>query len=124
MVGQSNGYGYPLSGVHPSALAYARPGRVAVSSIGYGEFDYFENAQPSPLLLSELIVVDTEPGGQVYRLAHTRTFGKEAQGSYEGYFGEPHPVISPSGTRVLFGSDWYDSGAVDTYVAELPGYAP
>ncbi len=26
VVGQSNGYGYPLSGIHPSALAYDRPG--------------------------------------------------------------------------------------------------
>jgi len=36
--------------------------------------------------------------------------------------GEPHATISPSGTRIIFGSDWYDSGSVDTYVIELPGY--
>lgn len=107
VVGQSNGYGYPHSGVHPSALAYDRPGWVAVSSIGYGQLEYFESSEPAPLLLSELIVVNTDPGNeQVCRLAHTRTFGKDAQNSgYEGYFGEPYPVISPSGTRILFGSD-------------------
>ncbi len=43
-----------------------------------------------------------------------------------GYFGEPHPVISPSGTLVIFSSDWYDSGSVDTYVIDLedPGNIP
>jgi len=59
----------------------------------------------------------------VCRLAHHRSTGKLAQsGEYNGYLGEPHVTISPSGTRLLFGSDWYDSGSVDSYVIELPLY--
>lgn len=128
LVGEDNGYGYPLSGVHPSALSYKNPGWVAVSSSGAGsQLDtYLNSNQPAPVLLSELYLADSDPTSpQVCRLAHTRTYGKAAQnGGYASYFGEPHPVISPSGTRILFGSDWYDSGSVDTYVVELPAYQP
>ena len=120
IVGQTTGWDYPLSGVHPSSLSVARPELVAVSVIGYGKFDFFSNGAPAPRLTNELILADPRPGGLVYRLAHTRTTGKSAQrGDYAPYFGEPHPVISPSGTRILFGSDWYDSGTVDTYVVDL-----
>ena len=128
LVGQDNGYTYPLSGIHPSALSFENPGWVAVSSIGQGSQlnTYLNNNQPAPVLLSELYLADTDASNpQVCRLAHTRTYGKAAtNGGYASYFGEPHPVISPSGTRILFGSDWYDSGSVDTYVVELPAYQP
>ena len=30
--------------------------------------------------------------------------------------------MSPSGTRILFASDWGNSATVDAYVAELPAY--
>jgi hypothetical protein len=33
-------------------------------------------------------------------------------------------VISPSGTRVLFASDWGNGKSVDAYVVELPSYRP
>ena len=126
LIGEDNGYGYPLSGVHPSALSYRDPGWIAVSSVGNGQLEYLSNGEVAPLLFSEIYLVNSDPAApQVYRLAHTRTFGKSAQnGGYNGYFGEPHPVLSPSGTRILFGSDWYDSGSVDTYVIELPTYRP
>jgi hypothetical protein len=42
--------------------------------------------------------------------------------SYEAYLGEPAVTLSLSGTRVLFSSDWYDSGSVDTFVVELPSF--
>jgi len=68
----------------------------------------------------------TDPDNEVVcRLAQHRSFAKHAKkGGYPGYFGEPHATISPSGTRILFGSDWYDSGAVDAYVIELPSFSP
>ena len=121
LIGEANGYGYPLSGVHPSSLSYKNPGWVAMSSIGYGLFDYFENNEPAPVLTSEIYLVNAnDENPEVCRLAHARTLGKSAEsGEYAGYFGEPHVVISPSGTRILFGSDWYDSGSVDTYVIDL-----
>ena len=42
----------------------------------------------------------------------------------DAYWAEPHTVPSPSGTRALFASDWGGGASVDTYVIELPSYAP
>ena len=115
LVGPSNGYPYSLSGTHLSALAHRNPGWAAVSSIGYG-------IEGDTLLEQELYLVNTDPSNlQVCRIAHHRATGR--RGSI-GYFAEPHPVISPSGTRVLFSSDWNNSGKVDVFVVELPAYQP
>lgn len=118
-------YPYTTRSTHVSARAYLRPGWVAMSSIGADDdFRYFSNKRKAPALLSEIYLADTDPEHMVTcRLAHHRSFGKAAKrGGYPPYFGEPHATISPSGTRILFGSDWYDSGSVDSYVIELPGY--
>jgi len=113
LVGQSNGYPYTLSGTHMSALASQNPGWAAVSSIGYG-------VEGDSLLEQELYLANTDPSNlQVCRIAHHRATGR--RGSI-GYFAEPHPVLSPTGTRVLFNSDWNDSGKVDVYVVELPSF--
>ncbi len=123
IVGESNGWGYPLSGTHLSAISQDKPGWVAMSTIGYGKFNYFKNGKKAPRLFSEITLsYADENHPQTCRLAHTRTYAKDAKninGYSYGYFGEPHPVISPSGTRILFSSDWYDSGSVDTYVIDL-----
>lgn len=124
IVGKSNGWGYPQSGTHVSAISEANPGWVVMSTIGYGKFDYFNNEQEAPLLFSEISLTYAGDEPKTCRLAHARTYAKDAQnisGYNAGYFGEPHPVISPSGTRVIFSSDWYDSGSVDTYVIDLEG---
>ena len=75
-------------------------------------------------MFSEIYLANTDPDNEVVcRLAHHRSFGKDAKrGGYRAYFGEPHATISPSGTRIIFGSDWYDSGSVNAYVIELPAY--
>jgi hypothetical protein len=52
-------------------------------------------------------------------VAHHRSYAGEGRW---GYFGEPHVVVSPSATRLLFGSDWGNGDTVDTYVVELPSY--
>ena len=124
LIGEDNGYGYPPSGTHPSALSYKNPGWIAVSSIGNDQLDYLTNREPAPLLLSEIYLANSdESEATVCRLAHHRSHGKSAEnGNYNPYFGEPHPVISPSGTRILFGSDWHDSGSVDSYVIELSSF--
>jgi hypothetical protein len=110
VVGPKNGYPYPPSGTHISAAAYRRPGWVFVSVIG--------NVTGANLLDQELLLADTNPGGKVCRIAHHRS--QERQ----DYWGEPHVTGSPSGTRALFGSDWGGGPSVDTYVVELPSYAP
>ena len=96
-----------------------------MSSIGYGSFDFFSNKRKAPALLSEIYLANTDPDNEVVcRLAHHRSFAKDAKrGGYKAYFGEPHATISPSGTRIVFGSDWYDSGSVNAFVIELPAYS-
>lgn len=125
VISEAQGYPYTTNGTHISAQAYLRPERVALSSIGNpDQFAHFTNQVPAPALLSEVYVAQTKPSDtKICRLAHHRSYGKAAvNGGYKAYFGEPHATISPSGTRIIYGSDWYDSGAVDSYVIELPDY--
>jgi hypothetical protein len=125
IIGQAQGYPYTTSSTHISAQAYLRPGWVLNSSVGNSsQLDYFTNKLRAPAMFSEIYLTNTDPDNtEICRLAHHRSFGKSAEnGDYLSYFGEPHATISPSGTRILFGSDWYDSGSVDSYVIELPGY--
>ena len=125
IISEAKGYPYTTSGTHLSAQAYRRPGWVAVSSIGYKEqMDAFRNGKRAKPLFSEIYLANTDPRDtKVCRLAHHRSTGKYSKTEdYPPYYAEPHVTISPSGTRLLFGSDWYDSGSVDTYVIELNGY--
>ena len=124
IISEDKGYPYTTSGTHVSAQAYQRPGWVAMSSIGYDQFQWFTNKRKAPVLFSEIYLVNTDPENEtVCRLAQHRSFAKHAKNAeYKPYFGEPHATISPSGTRIIFGSDWYDSGLVDSYVIELPAY--
>lgn len=118
LVGQENGYPYPPSDTHMSALAHKNPGWVAVSGIGVANWGQTEQAGQE-VLDNELLLVDSSPNGQACRVAHHRSYG---DGGQFGYWSEPHVVISPSGTRLLFGSDWQGGSSVDTYVVELPSY--
>ncbi len=111
IVGPATGYPYPPSGHHISAVAHRRPGWVAVSIVG--------RVAGQNVLDNELLLANTAPGGSVCRIAHHRSYGKNGS---QGYWAEPHAVPSPSGTRVLFGSDWGNSGTVDAFVVELPSY--
>jgi len=125
IISQAQGYPYTTSSTHVSALAYLQSNRVAISSIGNrGQTPLLKNGDAAPPLFSEIYVAQTDPDNTVVcRYAHHRSFGKSAsKGGYAPYFGEPHATISPSGTRVIFGSDWYDSGSVDSFVLELPDY--
>jgi len=124
VINETEGWPYTTKGTHLSALSRHRPGWVAMSSIGYGSFEYFDGERLAPPLFSEIYLVNTDPENtKLCRLAQHRSHAKEAEnGDYEAYFGEPHVTLSPSGTRLLFGSDWYDSGAVDSYVIELPAH--
>jgi len=124
VVSQAQGWPYTTKGTHVSALARYRQGWVAMSSVGYGNFGYFDDPGKAPALTSEIYLVNTDPEDtQVCRLMHHRSHAKEAgNAEYPAQLGEPHVTISPSGTRILFASDWYDSGSVDTHVIELPAY--
>ena len=110
VVGPGNGYPYPPSGTHISSAALQRPGWVAVSIVG--------DPRGARLLDNELLLANVDTG-TVCRVAHHRSWAGEGKW---GYWAEPHVVISPSGTRLLFGSDWGNGATVDTYVVELPAF--
>jgi hypothetical protein len=114
IIGPKTGYPYPPDG-HISALATKRPGWVVVSTIG--------DTTGKGLLDLELLLADTNTG-KVCRVGRHRSWGKDNTTIAEPYWAEPHAVPSPSGTRILFGSDWGNGGTVDTYVVELPSYKP
>jgi len=89
-------------------------GWVAASMIGYDK-------DGQELLDQELVIARAVSGNiEVCRIGHHRSDEDQFD-----YWGEPHAVISPSGTRVLFGSDWSgqeDGASVDSYVVELPAH--
>ncbi len=108
IVGPATGWPYPPSGTHISSSAWKAPGKVAVSIVG--------NPAGQRVLDQELLLADIDTG-EVRRVAHHRSHAGEGPW---GYWGEPHAVISPSGKRILFASDWGGGPTVDTYVVELP----
>lgn len=116
VISQSQGYDYPQSGTHISALAHKNTegGWIAASMMGYDK-------DGQSLLDQELVIAKAEEGNiKVCRIGHHRS----DEDDYD-YWGEPHAVISPTGTRVLFASDWSgaeDGKSIDCYVVELPAY--
>lgn len=111
VIGESNGYPYPTSDIHISAIAHRNPGWVALSIVG--------DPSGEGLLDQEIVLADTNPSGVVCRVAHHHSHGSEGP---QGYWAEPHVVISPTGSRLLLGSDWGGQDRVDAYVVELPSY--
>ena len=112
VVGIATGYPYPPSTTHVSSVAQKRPGWVAVSIVG--------DPRGRGLLDNELLLANVDTG-TVCRVGHHRSWAGEGKW---GYWAEPHAVISPTGTRILFGSDWGNGPSVDSYVVELPSYSP
>ncbi|WP_282075243.1 hypothetical protein [Maribacter aquivivus] len=114
VISEGLGYAYPKSGTHISAVAHKNPGWIAASMIGF-------EGDGQALLDQELVIAHVSPGNvEVYRIGHHRADEDEFD-----YWGEPHAVISPTGTRVLFGSDWSgseDGTSVESYVVELPSF--
>ena len=112
IISPANGYPYPPTSTHISAVAFRAPGWVAVSAVG---------KPAGKRVLDQEILLANVDTGKVCRVAHHHSFAKEGRSDY---WGEPHVTISPSGTRAVFASDWENSGSVDTYVVELPAYKP
>ena len=114
IISEGQGYDFSQSGTHISALAHnnTQDGWICASMIGFDQ-------DGNDLLDQELVIARADENNiQVCRIGHHRSDENEFT-----YWGEPHPVISPSGTRVLFGSDWSgatDGESVDCYVVELP----
>jgi hypothetical protein len=115
VIGPATGYPYPPSASHISAIVFRQPGWAWVSIVG--------DPAGAGVLDSELVLADTASGA-VCRVAHHRSFGKNNTHLATPYFAEPHVTASRRGTRAVFASDWGNGTTVDTYVVELPSYAP
>ncbi|HML80422.1 MAG TPA: hypothetical protein PKE37_01465 [Thiomonas arsenitoxydans] len=129
----------PVSGSFASGRAFKAPGWVGISMVGCpsGSNGNCNGGQPiavgSPMTyLDQEILLANVDTGKVYRVAHHRSTGNYFNAPQSNYWAQPNITISPSGTRMLFQSDWGDanpskpvidaSSIVDTYVIELPSY--
>ena len=116
LISQEQGYDYPQSGTHISAVSHNNTdgGWLAASMMGY-------DRDGQELLDQELVIVKADGDNPIVcRIGHHRSDEDQFD-----YWGEPHATISPSGTRVLFASDWSgaeDGNSVDSYIVELPIY--
>jgi hypothetical protein len=139
VIGKANGDPYPPSGTLVSGKSWRNPGWVAVAvggcpsgSNGNCRHSVPSSARnPATYLDQEVLLANVETG-RACRVAHHRSSGNYSNSSNSNYWAQPNVIISPSGTRILFASDWgvadphkvsVDGDAVvDTYVIELPGY--
>jgi len=120
VIGPKTAYPYPPDG-HVSAMAYRQPGWIFVSTYFVGGFNGSGTPPTAGLLDLENLIADTN-SGKVCRVGRHRSWGKA--NAVLGYWAEAHTVPSPSGTRAVFASDWGGGPSVDSYVLELPSYAP
>ena len=112
IVGEANGWPYPPSGTHISAMSRDL-GRVAVSMVGDPAVAIAGTAP-----LHQEIVLANSDTGEVCRVAHHRSAAGSGSTGW-GYWGEPHLGLSPTGNRIVFGSDWHKGSAVNTFVVDL-----
>jgi hypothetical protein len=117
IVGPNTGWPYTPAATHASVVALKNPGWVAISMVGGNPGNGIMSDGVSAL--DQEIILANVVTNSVCRVAHHYSVRTS-----QGYWAEPHVVISPSGTRLLFGSDWRNSDSVDSYVVELPTYTP
>ena len=126
-VSRTGDYPETPPGTELSGAAFRAPRWLVMASGGDDVLERFVAGRPVSLLFSEIYLADTGARGDVEfcRIAHHRSFGADAaNATYEPGLGRPNATSSPRATRVVFGSDWYDSGRVDAYVLELPAFTP
>ncbi|OIQ86921.1 hypothetical protein GALL_312170 [mine drainage metagenome] len=138
IIGIDNGYGYPRNGSFAGATAYYNRPWVVGAAVGspYGTAsDLSSNngavSNPQTMIDQEIYIANVNTGA-VLRVAHHRSTGYYSNSSNANYWAQTNVTISPSGTRILFQSDWGDANpakpvinpnaVVDTYVLELPTY--
>jgi Tol biopolymer transport system component len=100
--------GYPPSGTHVSSISRDAKGVFVGSSVGKSDKGRLDQ---------EIFMYDANIN-ELKRLCHHNSYAKP-RGSKSGYWGEPHPSMSPTGSRIVFSSDWYGSNAVNTYILDL-----
>lgn len=131
---------YPPSGTLVSGRCYKNPGWVAMGMVGCpagtngncSGTQPIATSDPKTYLDQEVLIANVDTGAY-YRVAHHRSTGKYNNAPTDNYWAQPNVTISPSGSRILFQSDWgaadprnpvVDPNAIiDTYVVELPQFA-
>jgi len=127
IIGGNTGDPYPPSGTLISGRATQAPGWFGVSATG--NINVVQTYLDQEVML---VNVDTK---EMCRVAHHRSTGNWDNATISNYWAQPNATTSPSGTRILFASDWGAGtpgnsvtaspyAVVDTYVIELPGYVP
>ncbi len=89
--------------LHTSGRAIDKPGWVVV---GMSQENGGTAAYADEILMIKL------DGSEVRRLA-------QARGTRTEYLAEHHAVPSPDGSRVVFATNWHESGSIQAYVIEL-----
>jgi len=127
IIGQAVGDPYPPSGTLISGRATTIPGWVVVSATG--------NINVVQTYLDQEVMLVNVDTNEMCRVAHHRSTGNWDNAAISNYWAQPNATPSPSGTRILFASDWGAGtpgnsvtanpyAVVDTYVIELPNYTP
>jgi hypothetical protein len=131
LIGKHGWFGrYPPGGTLISGTAYRNPGWVAVGITG--------NIYSHPTYLDQEILLANLDTGKFCRVAHHRSTGDYNNAPISNYWAQPNVSLSPSGTRILFQSDWGNADpaklhcpqhatcpnpdVIDTYVIELPTF--
>lgn len=122
-----------VAGVHLTGGAWSKPSRIAFSCFAPANKTYRYGGELLAAGHQEIVVVDLDValatgGGQGFeRICHHRSaaqmsdvFGNSA------YWAEPHPILSPDGSMVVYGSDFnFDkpesewTHGIDTYIVEV-----
>lgn len=122
LIGPAAGGPYPPSGTLTSGRAYRNPGWVAQGIVG--------NIQAVKTYLDQEVLIANLDTSYIRRVAHHRSTGAWSNASQSNYWAQPNVTISPSGTRILFQSDWgaatpgnsvvaNPNAVVDTYVVDV-----
>jgi len=115
----------PFFDVHHSCRAFGRPGWVYVSTFDFSGRLTDSEASWLPFE-DEVFAVNMDGSGSVQRYAHhhSQRYSEEfSDGDLSTYYAEPHATASPSGNRILFGSNWRirieEDYSVDAYLIDL-----
>lgn len=115
----------PFFDVHHSCRAFGRPGWVYVSTFDFSGRLTDSEASWLPFE-DEVFAVNMDGSGSVQRYAHhhSQRYSVEfPDGDLSTYYAEPHATASPSGNRILFGSNWRirieEDYSVDAYLIDL-----
>jgi|GEM_PF-897468 len=144
-VGESSGWGYPVTGSLSGSTAWKNPSWVVTGMTGniYGtgsngvatvgsNGNSGPTANPCTILDQELMITNLTTG-VTWRIAHHRSTGNYSNAPQSNYWAQPNVTFSTSGTRILFNSDWGDgnpsnpvlnpNAPIDTYVLILPSFS-